>query len=126
MTEGIKKSFIFDLLTLFSSAGTLVCCALPALLVSIGAGGVLLGLTTNIPGLIWLSQHKITVFVLAGLMLAAGGLARILARNTSCPIDQTLAQSCGNTKRMSGYIYYISLGFYLIGAFFAFVAPSLV
>ena len=120
-----KKSFIFDLVTLFSSAGTLMCCALPALLVSIGAGGVLLGLTTNIPGLIWLSQHKLAVFAFAGVMLTVGGFARYSSRNMGCPIDLELAKTCGRARRVSGYIYFLSLGFYLIGAFFAFVAPKL-
>ena len=56
---------------LFTSTGTLVCCALPILLVSIaGLGSVVASLTNNFPLLITLSQHK-------GWVLASGCWGRI-------------------------------------------------
>ena len=35
-----KKDIIIPLISLFTSFGTLICCALPALLVTIGSGAV--------------------------------------------------------------------------------------
>jgi len=57
----MKKSRLVDFLTLFTSASTLICCALPALLVAIGAGSVMAGLVSNVPQLIWLSKHKVKI-----------------------------------------------------------------
>ena len=54
-----KKDIIIPLISLFTSFGTLICCALPALLVTIGSGAVLAGLISNVPQLLILSKYKI-------------------------------------------------------------------
>ena len=64
-----KKNIIIPLISLFTSLGTLLCCALPALMVSIGAGAVLAGLVSNFPELIFLSKYKIYVFSIAGVLI---------------------------------------------------------
>jgi len=46
------RNAIVQTLTLFGSLGTLLCCALPALLVSLGAGAVMASLVTNVPQLV--------------------------------------------------------------------------
>lgn len=117
-----KNSFI-SYLTLFSSAGTLVCCALPALFVSLGLGAVLAGVATKIPGLIWISEHKIEVFIFAAVMLAANGLWMWFNRNAPCPIDPDLRDACIKGRKFSVRVYAISVVIFLVGAFFAFVAP---
>ena len=48
---------VLPTLTLFGSFSTLLCCALPALLVSLGAGAVTIGLVSAVPQLIWLLCH---------------------------------------------------------------------
>ena len=50
-----SKNLIVPSLSLFTSLGTLLCCALPSLFVAIGAGAVLAGLISNMPFLIVLS-----------------------------------------------------------------------
>jgi hypothetical protein len=45
--------------TLLASTATLLCCVLPAVLVS------------SFPQLVWLSEHKSGVFAVAGMLLAA-------------------------------------------------------
>jgi hypothetical protein len=117
-----KNSFI-SYLTLFSSAGTLVCCALPALFVSLGLGAVLAGVATKIPGLIWISENKIGVFIFAAVMLSANGLWMWLNRNAPCPIDPDLRDACIKGRKFSVRVYAISVVIFLVGAFFAFVAP---
>ena len=63
--EGVYlKNITLPLISLFSSFGTLICCALPALLVSLGAGAVLAGLITNFPQLIFYLNIKFTYLVL--------------------------------------------------------------
>ena len=111
---------ILPYLTLFSSLSTLICCALPALLVTLGLGASLASFLGNYPQLIWLSEHKIFVFSFAGGMLLLTGFIRWRWRDLSCPTDSQLAKACRRTKRLSSVLYYGSLVIYSLGAFFAF------
>ncbi|MEZ0260103.1 MAG: hypothetical protein ACAH80_03795 [Alphaproteobacteria bacterium] len=119
------KEKTLALLSLFTSASTLVCCALPALLVTLGMGAALAGLVTAVPQLIWLSEHKTGVFGLAAVLLLAGGWMQWNARNAPCPVDPVAAKSCMKLRRNGRIIYFISLGLYLTGFFFAFIAPKI-
>ena len=112
-------------LTLFSSTGTLICCALPALLVSIGMGAVLAGLANNITGLIWVSEHKREVFGFAATMLLLNGVWLYKNRNAPCPIDPKLRDACISGRKFSTRVYIFSVAIFLIGFFFAFIAPNL-
>lgn len=125
MTVETAKEKTLALLSLFTSASTLVCCALPALLVTLGMGAALAGLVTAVPQLIWLSEHKTAVFGLAALLLVAGGWMQWNARNAPCPVDPAAAKSCMKLRRNGRIIYFVSLGLYLTGFFFAFVAPKI-
>jgi hypothetical protein len=113
------------LLSLFASGGTLVCCALPALLVSLGAGAALSSLVSAMPQLVWLSEHKAAVFAAAALMLAIAGVMQWRARSQPCPADPSLAAACLSARKFSRRTYAISLVIFLTGGFFAFVAPLL-
>lgn len=127
MSEGFGfKNTIAPALSLFLSAGTLICCALPALFVSLGMGAVLAGLVSNFPQLIWLSEYKAAVFSVAGIMLTIAGLMQWRARNLPCPIDPVQAKACTKLRRISWGIYGFSVFVYLTGAFFAFIAPRLI
>jgi hypothetical protein len=110
---------------LVASSATLVCCVLPAVLVSIGAGAAVVALVTAVPQLVWLSEHKVLVFGVAALLLAGGGLALRQARRLPCPIDPRLARSCMRLRRINGMLYGLALACFLIGAAFAFVLPAL-
>lgn len=118
----MKNNKFLDFLTLFTSTGTLICCALPALMVAIGAGSVFAGLVTNIPGLIWVSKNKIGVFIFAGLMLTLTAFLKLRAKNLACPIEPDIAEACTGARKFSNYIFAVSLFFYIVGAFFAFLA----
>ena len=119
------KNITLPLISLFSSFATLTCCALPALLVSLGAGAVLAGLITNFPQLIFLSKYKIYVFSIAGLIITISGYILWLNRNAPCPIEPMAAKLCNKLRKLSIYIYFFSLIIFLTGLFFAFVAPSI-
>lgn len=115
------KEGVFNYLTLFGSMGTLICCALPSLLVSLGMGAVLAGLASNVPGLIWVSENKGLVFMFAGLMLLFNGFILWKNRNTPCPIDPKLRDACISGRRTSKIIYFVSLSIFALGFIFAFV-----
>ncbi len=114
---------IISALSLFGSASTLICCALPALLVTIGAGASLVGLLGAFPQLIWFSENKILVFAIAGALLVLTGVAQWQAKKQACPIDPKLREACQDSKSWSGPLYFISVAIFSIGAFFAFLAP---
>jgi len=116
---------IANFFTLFTSVSTLICCALPALLVSLGLGAVMAGLVSNIPSLIWISEHKTGVFIFAGLMLALNGAWLWSQRNAPCPIDPKLRDACISGRKTSKVVYSISVIIFLIGVFFAYLAPTL-
>ena len=116
---------VANFLTLFTSLSTLLCCALPALLVSLGLGVVMAGLASNVPGLIWVSENKITVFIFAGLMLSGNGIWMWMNRNAPCPIDPNLREACISGRKISKRIYFISIAIFSVGVFFAYVAPKL-
>lgn len=116
---------VANFLTLFTSMSTLICCALPALLVSLGLGAVMAGLASNVPGLIWVSENKLGVFITAGSMLALNGIWLWTSRNAPCPIDPALRDACTSGRKTSKVVYFISLGVFATGLFFAYVAPSL-
>ena len=59
--------------SLFASSSTLVCCAMPALFVALGAGATFASLITIFPFLIVLSQYKIQITIAAFVMLAIAG-----------------------------------------------------
>lgn len=111
---------------LFASGGTLLCCALPALLVALGAGAALSSLVAAVPQLVWLSEHKAEVFGLAALMLTGAGVLQWRARRAPCPLDPALRAACLRTRAVSRWVVLSSLAVFAVGGWFAFVAPWLV
>ncbi len=116
------KQTLAPTISLFLSAGTLVCCAIPALLVSLGMGAVLAGLVGTFPQITILSTYKIEIFIGAAIMLALAGFMMWQARNLPCPADAAKAKACARLRKISIFIYAFSVIIYLIGAFFAFAA----
>ena len=111
-------------LSLFASLGTLLCCALPALLVALGLGAVVAGVVSNVPGLVWISRHKLYVFISAGILLIAAGAMRRRGAAKTCPIDPVKARACGRLKSSSTWIYWISVALYCVSIFVAYIAPK--
>ncbi|MCE2945036.1 MAG: hypothetical protein ACK5S2_07120 [Lysobacteraceae bacterium] len=110
---------------LIASSGTLVCCVLPAVMVSLGAGATLAGLVTAVPQLIWLSERKGLVFGVAAVALAVAGALLCRARSAPCPADPALARACARLRRWSNGLYGFSVLATITGAVFAFVLPAL-
>jgi hypothetical protein len=122
----LVKTKHLSLLSLFTSGGTLICCALPALLVSLGAGAVMASVVTSVPQIVWFSEHKLGVFIFAGVMLSISGFLQWKARSLPCPSDKELVELCNKTRVNSLRVYFFSVCVFLIGSFIAFVAPWLI
>lgn len=118
--KNYKDAFL-TFFSLFGSLSTLICCALPSLLVSLGMGAVLAGIASNFPGLIWVSENKFSVFIFSGLLLLLNGIMLWKNRNAPCPIDPKLRAACIQGRRISKNVYYLSLIVFGVGFFFAFL-----
>ncbi|WP_199555879.1 hypothetical protein [Sandaracinobacteroides hominis] len=112
-------------LSLFASASTLLCCALPALLVTLGLGASLAGLVSAAPWLVALSKYKIWLFAGSGLMLLFAGWMTWKARSLPCPVDPAAARACRRLRAFSAGVIGISAAIWAVGFFFAFLAADL-
>jgi hypothetical protein len=121
----VKTPYISSLLSLFASTSTLICCALPALLVSLGAGAALASLVAIFPQIVWISEHKEIIFFISSALMVMGGLLQWRNRYAPCPVDLDLRNACLSTRRTSLRIYLVSLVLLLVGGWFAFIQPLL-
>ncbi len=110
--------------TLFASTGTLVCCALPIILVTLGLGATVAALTNAFPLLIKISEYKLWVFAGAGILLVLS--AWFMYRpNRACPSDPELARICAQTLKWNRRILWTSATVWGIGFFAAYLALPL-
>jgi len=124
-TRALKRGTSLAFLSLFSSASTLVCCALPALFIALGAGATLAGIVGNVPGLIWLSENKALVFGVAAVLLVLAGAGQWRARGLPCPADPALARACNRMRKIGIWVYGFAVICFAVGAFFAFALPTI-
>lgn len=115
------KQRLISFLTLFTSASTLLCCALPAVLVSLGMGAAFSGFLSQFPQLIWISENKVAVFAVAAVCLTVAGFFQWRAQYEPCPIDPKLRDACMWSRRWGLRLYLASLGLFLVGFFFGFL-----
>lgn len=115
----LQKNIWVSFLSLFTSMSTLICCALPALFVSIGLGATMVGLVSTFPSLIWLSENKFLVFGLSFVMLSLSSYLQYRARFLPCPIDPDEARACTSARIWSKRITIFSIIVWVIGASFA-------
>ncbi len=121
----VKIPYISSLVSLFASTSTLICCALPALLVSLGAGAALASLVAVFPQIVWISEHKEAIFLISSGLMVAGGIMQWRNRFAPCPIDPDLRNACLKTRKTALRIYVVSLVLLVIGGWFAFIQPLL-
>lgn len=122
MKELSQKPQLSNYFALFFSLGTLVCCALPALLVSLGLGSVFLSLTTAIPQLIWLGEHKDLLFTISFLLLTFSSIVAYRNRNAPCPLDPQLRALCIKGRKYTKITLITSWIIFAIGFFFSYLA----
>lgn len=129
MHTRVQADGILGYLSLFTSFGTLLCCALPSLLVLAGLGATVASAVTAAPWLITLSRHKEWTFIIAGLLITANFFyvflvsPKLRATNETCPMDQPNA--CSAASRMNRWVLWTSAGIYLVGFFSAYLLGPL-
>lgn len=112
---------VLSYFSLLTSMSTLLCCALPALLVSLGMGATLSTFLSQVPQLIWFSEKKLIVFTFAGLSLLVAGYFQWRSQYDPCPVDPELRRQCLWVRKWGLRLYLASLTLFCIGFFFAFL-----
>lgn len=109
---------------LFSTSSTLLCCALPMLLVALGFGAVSASLFASLPLLVTLTNHKAWLFFGSAIVLVVASW--ILRRERrSCPSDPELAARCAQAHRWNVRVLIASAVTWCVGFAAAYLALPL-
>jgi hypothetical protein len=118
-----KRSALLNYFSLFTSLSTLVCCALPSLLVLFGLGASVASMLSFMPWLVTLSRHKQWTFSISGTLIALSFVnmyylaPRIRAKQ--CSADDPSA--CEEASKLNEVLLWVSAGIYSVGVFVAYV-----
>lgn len=126
-TESGKRSALLNYFSLFTSVGTLLCCALPSLLVLFGLGATVVSMLSFLPWLVTLSRHKPWTFAISGLLIGLSFLnmyviAPRLRANEACVPGDT---ACGEASRISKVVLWVAAAIYAVGFLVAYVLGPL-
>jgi len=125
------RSGALSYLALFTSLGTLLCCALPSLLVLFGLGATVATVLSGAPWLVTMSHHKHWVFIVAGLLISSNFVyvyavaPKLQMSRRAC--DPNGSATCQAASRLSRVVLWCSAALYMIGCFTAYIlGPILV
>jgi len=122
--EITQKPRSWSWVLLFTTSGTLLCCALPITLVGLGMGSVVATMASTAPWLITLSQHKALMFLVSGLLIVLA-IAFVYRPGRVCPTDPELAAACESADRWNRRLLIVSSLMWMIGFIAAYALPLL-
>ena len=119
-----KRAALLNYFSLFSSFSTLICCALPSVLVLLGMGTAVASLLSAAPWLVSLSRHKVWTFSIAGTLMAASFvmtyvIAPRLRDGETCGADDPA--TCGEVSKISRVVLWGSALIWSGGFFVAYL-----
>jgi hypothetical protein len=119
-----RRTALLNYFSLFSSFSTLICCALPSVLVLLGLGTTVASLLSVAPWLVSLSRHKIWTFSIAGTLIAASFVmtyvvAPRLRGGEVCDADDPA--TCGEVSKVSRVVLWGSAVIWSGGFFVAYL-----
>ena len=119
-----RRAALLNYFSLFSSFSTLICCALPSVLVLLGMGTAVASLLSAAPWLVSLSRHKIWTFSIAGTLIACSFfmtylIAPRLRDGEACEADNPT--TCGEVSKLSRVLLWSSGLIYSAGFFVAYL-----
>jgi len=123
------RSGALSYLALFTSLGTLLCCALPSLLVLLGLGATVASVLSEAPWLVTMSHHKNWVFIVAGVLISSNFVyiyavaPKLQLKNGTC--DPNDPAACQTASRFSRIVLWCSAVLYMVGCFTAYVLGPL-
>ena len=109
-------------LLLFTTSGTLVCCAIPIILVSLGLGAAVASMASSAPWLITLSLYNGWMFSIAGLLIALSAWA-VYRPGRVCPADSELAAACERADGWNRRFVLVSAAMWAVGFVAAYLLP---
>ena len=110
-----KKIYtLIDTITFWASTSTLICCVLPAIVVSIAGGATMISIVSTFPFIVTLSQYKDLLFIISGILIGLSYLG-IRKRKIEC-INVTHSRKW----------WKVSLGIWLFGVGFAYFGVYLI
>jgi mercuric ion transport protein len=119
-----RRAALLNYFSLFSSFSTLICCALPSVLVLLGMGTTVASLLSAAPWLVSLSRHKIWTFSIAGVLIAMSFVmtylvAPRLRQGEVCDADDPT--TCVEVSKVSRVILWGSAIIWSCGFFVAYL-----
>ena len=117
----LKKLIAF--FSLFGSLSTLLCCALPVTLVTLGMGATFASMTASFPQIIWLTSHKDALFIVTGVLLIISYILMKRSEKMACPIDLDQREICQTSKGATNKIFWVTVFIYIIGLLFSYIIP---
>ncbi len=99
---------------LFTSTTTMICCALPVLLVALGFGAVSAAMFSNFPFLVTLAHHKVWLFSGSAVLLVLAAWA-LYRPGRACPTDPVLAAQCESADRWNRRFFILAAALWAIG-----------
>jgi len=129
LIEPQKRTGLFSYVSLFTSFSTLLCCALPSVLVLFGLGATVASALSVAPWLVTLSHHKNWVFIVAGFLIGGNFVyvyriaPRLQATRGACNPDDPVV--CQTASRFSRVVLWLSGALYVVGCFSAYILGPL-
>jgi mercuric ion transport protein len=122
--QRVRRAALLNYFSLFSSFSTLICCALPSVLVLLGMGTTVASLLSAAPWLVSVSRHKIWTFSIAGVLIAMSFvmtylIAPRLRQGEACDADDPT--TCGEVSKVSRAILWGSAVIWSCGFFVAYL-----
>lgn len=113
-----------SVLSFFGSFSTLICCALPSVLVTLGAGVVVASLVSAMPWLVWVSQHKLWFFAGAGVLITLNVFLVYRPQGkVACAVSG--GKACEEARQWNTLVLWVSAALYGFGFFMTYLALPL-
>ena len=120
-----KKALALTAVSLITSISMCICCALPAFLLLLGGGPILVSMFSTFPKLLLLEKYSVLLFIVSGTLITASGIIKWKNRNYICPAAPGAEQSCRKLNCFNRYLYIFTIIIFLIGAFTTFILPKI-
>ena len=119
-----RRAALLNYFSLFGSFSTLICCALPSVLVLLGMGTAVASILSAAPWLVSFSRHKVWTFSVAGFLIGCSFLmtyviAPRLRQGEMCEAEDP--STCGEVSRVSRVILWFSAVVWMGGFFVAYL-----
>ncbi len=115
-----------NLISLFASSSTLICCALPAVFIVVGAGATFASIISIFPFLVVISKYKVSITLVSLLILVFAGYINYRTYYLPCPADPELGRICLQTRKRSRSIYYFSVILFTFATIFSYLIPNII